>query len=79
MASKRTQGRDIQAPSVSWLDQLAEELSIESAPPGWKTLSELQSALNCSWRKARSIVSMRGLKAKMYKAKNGKPAMHYHP
>jgi hypothetical protein len=46
MVSERNKKQDIQTSTLSWLEQLAEEVNIPEAPLGWYTLSQITEKLN---------------------------------
>lgn len=46
MAGKRDKKQDVPSPALSWLEQLAQEVNVPPAPPGWYTLSEISEKLN---------------------------------
>lgn len=83
MADKRTKGRELQAAGVEedWLSQLAENLELKPAPPGWYTLSEVAQRLNIGRTATLNILTQRNAaKHRFYhKTPDGRtvPTTHY--
>lgn len=81
MASKRDKKQHISAPSVNWLEQLAAEINVPFAPPGWFTISEICEQVNRDHQTVRKLLKKRKAEMKQFRhiAKNGKTliTMHY--
>lgn len=46
MARQGNKKSDVQTPVVSWIEQLADEINVPYAPPGWYTLGEISAKLD---------------------------------
>jgi|LakMenE01Jun11ns_1017448.scaffolds.fasta_scaffold5969132_1 hypothetical protein len=59
MADKRNKGRKLQAAGVEadWLSQLANNMKMEFAPPGWYTLNQVAERLGIGRTAAKSILA----------------------
>ena len=59
MVNKRTKGRELQAApvEVDWLSQLAINIKMEFAPPGWYTLNQVAERLGVGRTAAKSILA----------------------
>jgi hypothetical protein len=69
MADKRNKGRKFPAPSVEgdWLTQLAENIEVKFAPPGWYTLTQIAQRLKIGRTATRNIlVQKKAVKQKFY-------------
>jgi len=83
MADKRTKGRKLQAAPVEgdWLSQLAQNLEIQPAPPGWYTLSQITQRLGIGRTATRNILAQKkAVQQKFYhKTSDGRifPTVHY--
>lgn len=83
MADKRTKGRDVQTPVVKgdWLTQLAENLELHLAPPGWYTLSQIAQHLKIGRTATKRILlEKKAMRQKFYhKTTDGRivPTLHY--
>jgi hypothetical protein len=83
MAHKRTKGRKLQAAPVEgdWLSQLAENLELQPAPPGWYTLTQVAQYLKIGRTATRRILAeKKAARQKFYhKTIDGRivPTMHY--
>jgi hypothetical protein len=83
MADKRTKGRKLQAAPVEgdWLSQLAENLELKPAPPGWYTLSQIAQRLGIGRTATRNILAQKkAVRQKFYhKTTDGRivPTVHY--
>lgn len=83
MANKRTKGRDVQAPAVKgdWLTQLADNLELKPAPPGWYTLTQVAQYLKIGRTATRRILAeKKAVRQKFYhKTTDGRivPTVHY--
>jgi CTP-dependent riboflavin kinase len=74
MASKRDKKSDIQAPPVSWLDQLAQELNVPYAPEGWHPICVIAEKLELDHQSVRRILKKRNAQSRVFRfaTKQGK-------
>jgi hypothetical protein len=83
MANKRIKGRKLQTPAVKgdWLTQLAENLELQPAPPGWYTLSQIAQHLKIGRTATKRILlEKKAMRQKFYhKTQDGRiiPTVHY--
>ena len=67
MASKRDKKSDISAPSVSWLEELAAEINVPLAPPGWFTMSQICEQVGRDHQVVRKLLKDRNAEVKKFK------------
>ena len=83
MADKRTKGRNLQAApvEVDWLTQLAKNLELQPAPPGWYTLTQVTQYLKIGRTATKRILAeKKAARQKFYhKTTDGRsiPTVHY--
>jgi hypothetical protein len=82
MADKRIKGRKLQAAIVEgdWLSQLAENIKVQFAPPGWYTLAQVSQRLKIGRTATLNILTQKeAAKQKfLYKTPDGRTAFTTH-
>jgi hypothetical protein len=72
MARKGNQKSDVQAPGVSWLTELAQELNVSFPPEGegWATMAQIVEATGRDHQNIRVLLKRRNAEVRKFKAVN---------
>jgi hypothetical protein len=72
MASKRNKKPDVPPPGVNWLEQLASEINVPTAPEGWYTMAQICERVGRDHQVVRKLLANRGAETKQFRHINSK-------